>query len=82
MRVPKRNESLSPGQALALLNNGFMVTQSAHFAERVKAEAGADLGAQIERACRLALGRSPTPDEKEQLVAFARKTRPCRMPAA
>ncbi|MEO8353530.1 MAG: DUF1553 domain-containing protein, partial [Chthoniobacteraceae bacterium] len=73
MRVPKRNESVSPAQALALLNNGFIVTQAAHFAERVQAEAGPDLGAQIIRAHRLALGRSPSPEEKDQLVSFARK---------
>ena len=73
MRVPKRNESVSPTQALALLNNGFMVTQAAHFAERVKAEAGADIAAQIERACRLAIGRAPSPEEKAQLISFAQK---------
>ena len=73
MSVPKRNESVSPTQALALLNNGFMVTQAAHFAERVKAEAGADIAAQIERACRLAIGRAPSPEEKAQLISFAQK---------
>ena len=70
MRVPKRNESVSPGQALSLLNNGFMVTQAEHFAERVKSEAGADLGAQIDRAYRLANGHSPSPEEKAQLISF------------
>ncbi len=73
MRVPKRNESVSPAQALALLNNGFIVTQAAHFAERVKAEAGPNLDAQIDRAHSLALGRLPTPDERAQLVSFAQK---------
>jgi Protein of unknown function (DUF1553)/Protein of unknown function (DUF1549)/Planctomycete cytochrome C len=73
MRVPKRNESVSPTQALALLNNGFMVTQAAHFAERVKADAGADVAAQIERACRLATGRSPSPEERTKLISFAQK---------
>ncbi len=71
MRVDKRNESLSALQALALLNNGFMLTQSRHFAERVQREAP-DLAAQITRAHQLALGRAPTPDERERLIAFAK----------
>jgi hypothetical protein len=36
MRVDKRNESLSPLQALAMLNNGFVVTQAQHLAARVQ----------------------------------------------
>jgi mono/diheme cytochrome c family protein len=71
MRVDKRNESVSPAQALALLNNGFMVVQATHFAARVKADAGDDVGAQIDRAFRLATGRAPRAEEKEKLTAFA-----------
>ncbi len=71
MRVDKRNESLSALQALALLNNGFMLTQSRHFAERIQRETP-DLAAQIERAHQLALGRTPTPTERAQLIAFAK----------
>ena len=71
IRVDKRNESLSALQALALLNNGFMLTQSRHFAERIQREA-ADLAAQIDRAHQLALGRAPTPAERERLIAFAK----------
>jgi mono/diheme cytochrome c family protein len=71
IRVDKRNESLSALQALALLNNGFMLTQSRHFAERIQREAP-DLAAQVERAHLLALGRAPTPAEREKLIAFAK----------
>ena len=71
IRVDKRNESLSALQALALLNNGFMLTQSRHFAERVEREAP-DLAAQINRAHQLAFGRAPTPAERERLIAFAK----------
>lgn len=70
MRVDRRNESLSALQALALLNNGFMVTQARHFAERVQREKP-DLPAQVERAHRLALGGPPSPDDLKKLVAFA-----------
>ncbi len=72
MRVDKRNESLSALQALALLNNGFMVTQARHFAERVQQEKPG-LATQVERAYRLALGHSPSVQDRTQLVAFAEK---------
>ena len=71
IRVDKRNESLSSLQALALLNNGFMLTQSRHFAERVQREAP-DIAAQVERAHLLAFGRTPTAAEHEKLIAFAK----------
>ncbi len=72
MRVDKRNESLSPLQALALLNNGFMITQSQHFAERLQKEFPNDLARQIERAISLAFGRAPTVLERQKYMAFAR----------
>ena len=66
MRVDKRNESLSAIQALALLNNGFMLSQSKHFADRVHREIEDQklpdsnsqvLAAQVDRAYRLVMGR-------------------------
>jgi hypothetical protein len=68
MRVDKRNESLSPVQALTLLNNGFMLTMSRHFAERIG-------GAKdpIAAAYRHALGRMPTEVERDNLGRFARE---------
>ncbi|MEQ1860954.1 MAG: DUF1553 domain-containing protein [Chthoniobacteraceae bacterium] len=72
MRVDKRNESVSAAQALALLNNGFMLAQARHFAERVQREAP-DLAGQVDRAYRLAIGRAPSTEERAQLVAFAEK---------
>jgi hypothetical protein len=72
MRVDKRNESISPLQALALLNNGFMVTQARHFAERLQREHPNDLARQIERAHWLAFGRAPTVAERRKFIAFAR----------
>jgi hypothetical protein len=70
MRVDKRNESLSPLQALAMLNNGFVVTQAQHLAARAQREQ-ADLRAQVSRAHALALGRVPDPATRARLVAFA-----------
>ncbi len=71
MRVDKRNESLSPLQALALLNNGFMTTQARHFAERLQREIPNDLLKQIERAHSLAFGRAPNAAERRKFIAFA-----------
>jgi len=70
MRVDKRNESVSPGQALSLLNNGVMVTQANVFAERVKQAAGDDAAKQVDAAYRFALGREPTADERPKLVTY------------
>lgn len=71
IRVDKRNESLSSIQALALLNNGFILTQSRHFAKRVELESD-DLAVQVDRAYRLALGVSPTASVRAQLIEFAK----------
>jgi hypothetical protein len=83
MRVDKRNESISPAQALALLNDGLMLTMSKHFAARVSAEASvgrrppddaAASGAvqqRIRRAYRLALSREPTASESAALTELA-----------
>jgi mono/diheme cytochrome c family protein len=73
MRVDKRNESLSPLQALALLNNGFMVTQAQHFAARLEQEFPNNLARQLERAHWLAFGRAPTEVESQKFSAFARR---------
>ncbi len=68
MRVAKRNESVSPLQALALLNNGFMLVQAEKLADRLQREAGDDPSAQVELAFLLALGRKPDASERETLV--------------
>jgi hypothetical protein len=59
-----------PTQALTLFNSEFIVQQSAHFARRLQLEAGDDLGAQIDRAWRLALCRHPTADEMAAMRQF------------
>lgn len=64
MRVDKRNESLSPLQALAMMNNGLTVTMAKHFA----AHAGS-----VKRAFQLALAREPKPDELAALEDYAKR---------
>jgi hypothetical protein len=72
MRVDKRNESLSPLQALAMMNNGLTVAMAKHFAARVQKEAGG-LEAQTKRAFALALSRDPTADELAPLLDYAKR---------
>jgi hypothetical protein len=70
--TPKRNVTVTALQALATLNNQFVVRQCEHFAERLGKEAS-DLAAQIKLAYELALQRSPTKEESEKLIRYARK---------
>lgn len=72
MRVEKRNESLSPLQALAMMNNGLVVVMARHLAERVAKERN-EMAAQVERAFVLALSRSPAADELAQLLEYSRR---------
>ena len=72
MRVEKRNESLSPLQALAMMNNGLVVAMAKHFAERVMKESQG-LDAQTRHAFVLALSRSPTADEIAPLLEYAQR---------
>ncbi len=61
---PKRNTTLTAIQALALLNNPFMMRQAEHFAAR----AGT-----LSNAYVIALGRKPTAEEEKQMGAYASK---------
>jgi hypothetical protein len=60
---PKRNISITPLQALNLLNSEFLIDQAKRFAERLESSAGNDTKGQMELAFELAFGR--TPDAKE-----------------
>ncbi len=67
---PVRAASTVSPQALALMNNEFVLQQAGFFAERVNREAGAELGAQIARAFQIALNRLPTQKERQWSEAF------------
>ena len=66
----KRNTTITAIQALALLNNPFMVRESEHLAARVKTLAQQP-GEQIAWLYRLTLGRDPAPGENRRLADFA-----------
>ena len=73
--APSRAVTTTPLQALAMLNNAFVLHMSRHLAERIEREAGDDVDRQIRRAYLLAYGRPPQNDELKlarQVVAQAR----------
>ncbi len=72
MRVDKRNESITPLQALTQLNNQLVVAMARHFAKRVE-PLGATAEAQIDAAFGLLLQRAPQPEERAALADYTRQ---------
>ncbi|MBL9126181.1 MAG: DUF1553 domain-containing protein, partial [Verrucomicrobiales bacterium] len=72
MRVDRRNETLTPLQALALMNGKLSVAMARHFAERVRRESASDATAeaQVRRAFLIALQRPPSPSELTTLAPY------------
>lgn len=75
--VPRRTETVTPLQALSLLNNRFMLVMAENFADRVAAETDAAasdqnevLQQQVRRAFRIVTGRWPSPSQTEALVDY------------
>ncbi len=70
--APARNTSVTALQALAMLNDRFVVRYSQHLAERVEHEE-TDISWQVARMYELCVGRKPNADEAEAMTAYARK---------
>lgn len=71
VKAPKRAVTTTPLQALGLMNNTFVLRQAKGLAARASREAGAELGLQVDRAYRLALGRGPTSAERDRSISLA-----------
>ncbi len=71
--TPQRTASNTPVQALALMNNEFVVRQAELFAERLEKEFPNDRTAQVRRAYLLALGRPPTPRDEMTATRFLKE---------
>ena len=69
MLVDRRNESITPQQALALLNSRFALVMARHFGERLGA---LDPVKAASQAVFEALGRPATPDEARLLGSLLR----------
>ncbi len=61
--APKRATTITPLQALSLMNNSLMFEMSDDFAARVKQQAGDDVRKQIERVYVMAFGREAEDSE-------------------
>ena len=72
MQVEKRNESVSAAQALAMLNNNFVLTMAKHFGTRIEASSP-DASPRVRLALRLALGRDATEREVVAFTEYAAK---------
>jgi mono/diheme cytochrome c family protein len=70
--APRRAVTTTPLQALALLNDSFMLRMADAFAARVAREAGQSIPDQIRRACLLAYSRDAAPDEIALAEPFIR----------
>jgi hypothetical protein len=70
---PSRSASTIAPQALALLNNSFVLEQSRRFAKRVVEEAGSEPEGRIHRAFKIALGRRATDRELAWSIDFLGK---------
>ncbi|HET8549602.1 MAG TPA: DUF1549 and DUF1553 domain-containing protein [Bryobacteraceae bacterium] len=71
----RRNNTITPMQALSLLNDKLTLDWARAFAGRVLREAGADTTRQIERAFQLAYSRRPDGGEKDTVLTFLAKHR-------
>ena len=63
VKTPRRGVTITPLQALALMNSAFVQRQAGHLAGRAIKSAGDDPTAAVKLAYRLALGRFPTTAE-------------------
>jgi hypothetical protein len=74
----RRQRTVVPTQALALLNGPQAHELSRAFANRLLAESGTDLERVVSQAWLLAFGRNPRPAEQERAIAFVNKSAAAR----
>ena len=70
--TPVRNVSMTALQALAVLNDPFVLKQAENFASRLE-KGDDDITEQLKTGFRWALSRHPNNEELDHLVAFSRK---------
>lgn len=67
---PRRPHTITPVQALSMLNNAYAEKTAEQFAKRVHNEAGEDVSKEIERCYQLAFCRQPSDRERELASKF------------
>jgi hypothetical protein len=70
LSTPVRSTTVTPLQALALLNDPFMLDQATHFANKLR-QSCSDAGGQVRRAFVETLGRYPSLAEQSLLAEYA-----------
>jgi hypothetical protein len=70
--TPARSESITALQALAMVNDKFIIRQSQRMADRLAAD-HAKSDAQVKALYHLVFGRAPRDEELESVVAYAQK---------
>ncbi|MEM0926910.1 MAG: DUF1553 domain-containing protein, partial [Planctomycetota bacterium] len=73
--APKRAQTITPLQALTMLNHSFTLDMADAFAERLKQEAGDDPRAQVRTAYQLCYSRDPTDEERTDCLSLIREHR-------
>jgi len=69
-KTPKRAVTVTPLQALTLMNNSFVLRMSDRFADRLQSEVGDDVQDLVRRAYQLAYNRNPDEEESNDAVSF------------
>ncbi len=71
-KIPRGRRDVTnvPGQALALLNDPFVLQQADVWADRLVKQPDASVAARVEQMFLAALGRPPAPDERERFERF------------
>jgi hypothetical protein len=67
-----RNESVTAPQALALLNNDFILVHSQALARLLEGQS-CERGRQVALACERVWGRAPTAEERDEFVGYAQR---------
>ena len=70
---PLRTRTVTPPQALFMMNNEVIDKASARFAERLKAASGGDLKAAVDLAYRTAIAAPPSPTERRTCPGLPRQ---------
>jgi hypothetical protein len=72
VKTPRRSNTVTPLQALAWMNNAFVLRQARETAQRIEKLAGETPERQVETAYRLAYSRPPLPAERSRAAEFVR----------
>ncbi len=71
--TPKRSSTVTPLQALSLMNHSFVLRMADQFASRLKRESGESVEVQVRAAYRQLYGRIPNADEVAMSVDFIKR---------